>query len=241
VNCDAARLAIGADPDSATPELEHHLSGCSACGAYQKEMRTLEAKLRQALASTPAEVIDTALVRSRGRASPRRGLTPSRGWALAATIVAAIAAALLLWGLRPPTSLAADVIHHVDGEPQSWSSTSPVGSQPVERLLAAAGVTLADPEEVVYARMCRFRGHEVPHLVVTVDHRPYTVMILRFESVPTAQHFNEGGYAGMIVPIASGSTASGSTASGSIAIVGLGAADVDGVARDIERQLRVLR
>lgn len=223
MSCDEARLLIGADPDAHAAELEQHLSACTDCRRFRDEMCALEPKIRKALETLPtgSSLSAQPVPRAHSRA-------PARLWALAATVVAALAAVLILWGLRPPTSLAADVVRHVDGEPQSWSESQPVGVQQVVHILHAAGVELADPSNVVYARTCRFRGHDVPHLVVLVDHRPYTVMVLRFESLRERQHFNEGGYAGMLVP----------TASGSLAILGLGAADVDAAARDVIRQLR---
>lgn len=226
MNCDEARLLIGADPDAHGAELEQHLSGCADCRRLRDEMRALEPKVRRALETLPT---DSSVWAQTVPRAPSRA--PARLWALAATVVAALAAALLLWGLRPPTSLAADVVRHVDGEPQSWSGSQPIGAQQVVYVLQAAGVELTDPSNVVYARTCRFRGHDVPHLVVLVDHRPYTVMVLRFESLREPQHFNEGGYAGMLVP----------TTSGSLAILGLGAAEVDAVAREVFRQLRFVK
>lgn len=235
MNCEAARLLIGADPDVLTTELEAHLSTCEACATFQTEMRQLERDVRRALEGSPA--IPVALSAS---ASPQYGRrrppgsaptrSPQRQWALAATFLAGIGAALLLWSLRPAPSLAADVIAHVDGEPASWAGTPGLNPAAVERVMRAAGVVLSNASEVVYARTCRFRGHEVPHLVVQVDHRAYTVLVLRFERVQSPQRFEEGGYTGVLLP----------AAGGTLAILGLGAADVDRVAAQVNRDVRWL-
>jgi Protein of unknown function (DUF3379) len=53
VNCDEARLLIGADPSSVTPELMEHLDGCAACAQFRREMLALEGNIRIALHEPP--------------------------------------------------------------------------------------------------------------------------------------------------------------------------------------------
>jgi hypothetical protein len=131
-----------------------------------------------------------------------------RLFAVAASIAAALVAAFTLWLSRPPESLAAEIITHVEGEPNSWYKTQPVGADRLEAVLRKSGVKLGtgmDP--VVYANSCWFRGHFVPHFVVTTEHGPVTVMILLNEKVDAAQQFNEDGYSGLLVPAHTGSVA----------------------------------
>ncbi len=62
-------------------------------------------------------------------------------------------------------------------------------------------------EPIVYASSCWFRGHFVPHVVVTTKHGPVTVMILLHEKITATQQFNEDGFAGLLVPAHTGSVA----------------------------------
>ena len=62
-------------------------------------------------------------------------------------------------------------------------------------------------EPVVYASACWFRGHFVPHMVVTTKNGPVTVIILKNETIPAEQQFSENGYSGLLVPARTGSVA----------------------------------
>ena len=75
-------------------------------------------------------------------------------------------------------------------------------------MLRKSGVNLGPGmPPVVYASSCWFRGHFVPHVVVTTKDGPVTVMILQHEKVNAAQQFNEDGYSGLLVPARTGSVA----------------------------------
>ena len=128
--------------------------------------------------------------------------------ALAASVVTAMVAALTLWLSRPPPTLAAEVVKHVEGEPNSWSMTEPLQSAQISAVLRKSGVKLGPGMlSIVYASSCFFRGHFVPHFVVMTEDGPVTVMILLHETVSAPQHFNEDGFTGMLVPAANGSVA----------------------------------
>ena len=71
---------------------------------------------------------------------------------------------------------------------------------------------------VSYAQSCFFRNHDVPHLVVQTEQGPVTVMVLAHENLKKAEHFNEQGYRGMIVPM---------PGHGSVAIITRGASVPD--------------
>ena len=215
MNCQEARLLIGADPRAEQPALEEHLRECDACRQFRREMRTLESDLRRVLqgsepaltATSTGGTIGIRPIHARPRHSgPARFMRPSR-WALAASLLALAGAGLLLWALQPSATLADDLVAHVNGEPGSWSSTQPPSATRVQAILRAAGVSLDGSEDVIYARTCPFRGREVPHLVVRTADGPYTVMILPDRSVHHLEHFSEGGYMGELVPARGGTLA----------------------------------
>jgi hypothetical protein len=107
-----------------------------------------------------------------------------------------------LWLAAPRASLADQVVAHMAGEPQAWLRTD--AAVPDERLAAVlrdAHVELLPGAGIVsYAQDCEFRGRLVPHLVVQTELGPVTVMVLAHEFVPRAQHFDEQGYRGVILP-----------------------------------------
>ena len=128
--------------------------------------------------------------------------------AFAASVAAALVVGGVLWLSRPPESLAAEIVTHVEGEPNSWQKTEPLSAEKLDALLHKTGVNLGPGMlPVVYASSCWFRGHYVPHVVVTTKDGPVTVMILQHEKVNAAQQFNEDGFSGLLVPARTGSVA----------------------------------
>jgi hypothetical protein len=209
-----------------------HLATCPECQAYREEILALNAKIQQALeldwrkvqpaappsappwatgaqpaALPPAVRSNVTPFRRKTRAAVAKHPRP-RLFAFAASVAAGVLVALTLWLSRPPETLAAEVVTHVKGEPNSWSQTQPVSAGKLEAVLRKSGVRLgAGMQPVVYASSCWFRGHFVPHFVVMTKDGPATVMILRNEKVAAAQQFNEDGYSGLLVPAGAGSVA----------------------------------
>jgi len=219
VNCQDARLLIGAEPWATSRELAVHLQDCHACAEFQLEMVALEANIRRALEEPPSVVRR----RRRPAVQPR--------WALAASLVLAVMATLAIWALRSENTLAHEVVAHVVAEPQSWVGIDAVSDAALSDVLHNSGVVLdATPYSVVYARSCWFRGHYVPHLVVRTAHSLATVLILRNETVDKPQSFHEDGLSGVIVP----------SAHGSIAVLAAGSVQLDDVAQQMRLAVRPL-
>jgi Protein of unknown function (DUF3379) len=196
VNCQEARILIGAEPCASSPELAAHLAACHACTDFQLEMVALEANIRRALEQAPVRI----------RARPRLPVQPR--WLVAASLLLAFLATLGVWAFRSEDTLAHEVVAHVIAEPQSWTGMDAVPEFELTDVLRKSGVILAaTPYSVVYARSCWFRGHYVPHMVVRTAHSLATVLILRNESVGTRQSFHEDGLSGVIVPSTHGSIA----------------------------------
>jgi hypothetical protein len=221
MNCEQARLQIGADPSATTPALEEHLQSCAACAGFRQEMRVLDTEIRRALAQPP--VVATR----RQRLSKPRW----REWALAASVLLAITALLGVWLLRPSDTLARDVVAHVQGEPDSWLATQHVSSGEIAAALRGAGIELElTSDRITYAHSCWFRGHYVPHLVVQTAQGPTTVMILRHEHVSARRSFQESGMTGIIVP----------AGAGSIAVLARGGGNLDAIAGQMQQDVRWL-
>ena len=82
----------------------------------------------------------------------------------------------------------------------------------------------------MFGETCFFRGRLVPHLIVRTTEGPVTVMILPEERVGAPEHFDEGGYRGVVIP---------DNDHGSIAVLSRAQLDADRPAREILNALHV--
>lgn len=240
MNCERARLLIGAEPYVTPAELAEHLATCAECKQFQTEMVSLENDLRRALDGLPGTAVTpvagaatagnvTPFRTPQETPSPAQAPAPARrrpfqrsGWAVAASVLAV--ATLSIWIFRPTNTLAHEVVLHVDHEAASWNSSTPVDAQNLQGILAKSGVTLkVTSSDVTYARTCYFRGHFVPHLVMSTTEGPVTLLALPDEQVQARESFQEGGYSGVIVP----------AAHGSIAVLARNGANIDAVANKL--------
>ncbi|MBS0367439.1 MAG: DUF3379 family protein [Proteobacteria bacterium] len=263
MNCTEARLAIAAEPAASSAELEEHLRSCAACQQFRREVRALEADIARALALGPP--LPRSAARATPGASPAHAAGPLasasaaaplarviplpqanrktrrapawRPWAMAASLVLAVALGTALWLGRPADTLAHDVVVHVRGEPDSWLAKQQVSVAGIDHALRANGVELGIlPARITYAHSCFFRGHYIPHLVVQTTSGPVTVLILKHEQTRGTQRFSEHGLSGIIVPAAQ---------SGSIAVLaqdraGTAAAAVAPAAAQMQRETQWL-
>jgi len=241
MNHNEARLLIGAEPHAPpSPELSEHLGGCAECSRFQHEMVALDANIRRALEGAPAGAASAPAVAAPTPASvtPITGARKApkerptnvwSGWALAASV--AVVSVLVIWAVRPSETLAHDLVAHVEYESDSWTRKQPAPSATVTDTLAKAGVALdMSSDKVMYARTCLFRGHMVPHLVVSTSQGPVTVLVLPDEKVAHRTNFHEDGMTGVITP----------APHGSIAVLALGTANVDAVAEQVQQSVRWL-
>ena len=141
---------------------------------------------------------------------------PQRWFALAASVLLAIALGAV-WLASPQPSLAAAVVDHVQHEPDAMVATeSRVTADELSDVLHRAGMRLkSGARSISIARTCLFRGSTIPHLVVQTREGPITVLVLPREHVESAQHFAEEGYQGTILPSGPGAIAI-ITASGTV-------------------------
>jgi hypothetical protein len=191
MNCQEARLLIGADPGADDPRVAEHIAQCAQCARYRQELRDMDRLVSAALR------VDFATAAPRAAPSSQRPI-----WAVAAGLVVVLVGALA-WLLNPRDTFAAQVVDHVNGEAFSLVRTSqPADAAKLAGILSHSGIRLT-PEALLvpYAAGCEFRGHVGPHLVVQTEHGPVTVMVLA-EETPRGkpERFDEGGYRGVVVP-----------------------------------------
>jgi len=203
MSCDEYRRAILADPHGVSAEMRSHAAGCADCTRYTEQVQRFEDRLDRALRVDMASgVHDRGLLGLRTR--PGRSTRVRRQWlAAAASLLLASVVAGSLWLAAPGSSLAADVVDHMAGEPEAWSRTAvPVPQPQLEAVFSESHMRLkANAGLVTYASSCLFRGHQVPHLVVQTAAGPVTVMVLTHEATRGQQRFHDHGYQGVIEPV----------------------------------------
>ena len=196
MNCQEARLLIGADPGADDPQVAEHVAGCAECARFRQELRDMDRVVAAALR------VDFDAAAPRAAPASRRPL-----WAMAASLVVVLVGAVA-WLLNPRDTFAAQVIDHVNGEAFSLVRTSQAAdSAELADILSRSGIRLkSDAVLVSYAAACEFRGHIVPHLVVQTERGPVTVLVLAEEPAKgKSEHIDEGGYEGVVVPAPRGS------------------------------------
>ncbi len=222
MQCARYRQAIMARPRDSDPALEEHRESCAECKLFTERLLRFEARLERALgvavpAPGPTAHADMAaqaegappvsgrVVALRPRPARTRGIPAGRkSWlAVAASVLVAVVVAGGLWLGIPGSSLAADVVAHMRGEPQAWRRTAaPVPETALQTVLRDSHMRVTDSAGIVsYASSCGFRGHQVPHLVIQTESGPVTVMVLVHEKGTKPVQFEEQGYRGVIVPV----------------------------------------
>ena len=230
MNCSDVHLALGAEPSATSPELDAHVRECAACAQFRSEMLRLDEQIRRALT-----VEIPPLERGPQPATypvAKKTATYGRSWALAASVLLAVAVVLVMWGALPSHSLAADVVSHVVSETIEQPLAGPVDENTVRGVMKQAGLRLdpIDPS-IVFMRTCFIRGRLVPHFMVRTADGMATVMILPDEHVKAAERFEGSGYKGVLIPDAH---------RGTIALLSRANVDLDHYAGEIRRAVHPL-
>jgi hypothetical protein len=233
--CIEFRRTVGADPGRRDPALLRHRLECRGCGEFAQGVEQLDRALARAFAVPLPEGLAHRVVLRAESASrwPRPSLAVAAGIGLLAVGVAVGA----LWQRNPvaisPGTLAVDVMAHAHHEPGSWQPTlEPVALTRLRGVLERGEVELLDQARlgpVSYARICRFRGREVPHLTVQSSAGPAMVLLLPGETLDRELPLAEDGLRGVVVPVGGGS----------IAIVAADPAAVAAVQRRLESAVRL--
>jgi hypothetical protein len=207
MDCIEYRRSILADPHGRNPDMRSHRESCVECAQFTEQLLRFENRLERAvridIPSLRADRPPPPRDRS-PRFAPPTFARPARWQAIAASVLLAALVAGALWLSVPDRSLAAQVVNHMAGEPQAWLRTdTPVPPTELKGVLRDSHLWLEQRAGIVsYAQSCLFRGYRVPHLVVQTESGPVTVMVLVHESAAKYVQFDEGGYRGVILPVA---------------------------------------
>jgi hypothetical protein len=207
MTCLEFRRRVGAEPFAADAAIEAHRRECAPCARHQDELRAMDGLIQRALEVNP----------------PPRAWRP-RFFAIAASLVAGVAVALVVLVAVPRAAIAREVVSHVLHEPGATGSAASLPPASVAAVLDPSGMRLRDSAGTVsFAARCAFDGRVVPHLVVQRPGGPVTVLVLAHRSIARPVRFSERGYAGVVLP----------APRGAIAVVGQDVADLDAVAQQV--------
>lgn len=213
MNCEQFRTLVGAEPNTTRPDVLAHAEQCAECARYREQMQSMDRLIYRALS-----------VDVQAAAAPSLPQSNLRAWRMAASVLitAILVAFTSIWLLTPRDTFAAEVIAHVQEEPDSLLITSDtVSDARLKKILGAAGLRLKPGvAHVSYAAPCHFRGRLSPHMVVQTGQGPITVLVLPEEPSRPREHIGEEGFQGVVLP----------APRGVIVVLGIGA-PVDEVAQ----------
>jgi hypothetical protein len=216
MNCNDYKEAIAADPSEAFDGGAAHASECESCCSYGEEMRKLDDKIAQALSINvpdfkmpdfPVIEADTNVVNLPfGRKA--RMTMPSWIGLAASFAIAAVFAARILGGGTEYSSLAEEVVAHLDHEPRALRVlTTPVSTRTLNNVVGSDVADLGGVGLITYARTCPIHGKQVPHLVIQGAKGPITLLLMPDEEIDGPVTLTGEGIKGVIIPVGHGSIA----------------------------------
>ena len=202
MNCLEFHRAKLADPRRLAPEAQAHLAQCAACRAFATSVDESERELAQALAvRVPEGLADRVLLRTRGG---RRGW---QAWALAASLVLAVALGAGMLFYEPPASqrYARQAIEHVAMEPESFTTVRDPDARELARLIRVSGGTLKAPLGAIrYVQLCPVDKGTALHIVFDTPEGLATLLIVPGQSLRRLEHAASGGWAALARPAGHG-------------------------------------
>lgn len=216
MNCNDYQSAIAANPSSTPEGGEAHVANCEACSAFREAMLTLDARIAAAMkiAVPPLDmpdlsVIGDSVVALPVKDKPRFGMPAWIGIAAAFALAAVISLQLIGTGPVERSTLAEQVLEHLDHEAGSRVVTSVSVSE--ERLHSVVDESVETVEDsiglVTYARSCEINGRSIPHLVIQGEKGPITLLLMPDEMITEAIRLDGEGVNGVILPVGKGSIA----------------------------------
>lgn len=209
MNCLDVRRELATTPSALCAGAREHLEQCPRCAALAGAARREEARLRQAMEVPVPEGLEERVV-LRQRLHRRRQRRTATRWALAASVVLALAAA---WQLRPEPleqRVVASVADYVSAR------AAPLGATVDQTMEPAALAAMTRPfglhldeslGAVREARPCVIRDRQGLYLVVDGEKGPVVVLVLPEEPVERRVRFRVDGRQGLLVPCPRGGLA----------------------------------
>ena len=203
MNCLEFRREKLADPRRLSSEARSHADGCPTCAAFAREVDEAEPALDRALRTpVPEGLAERIIFRS------RRPRPAWRAWALAASLVVALAVGFFLGTSRQPGQ--ADIyarlaIEHVVMEPESLSTISAADAQGFQAAIQTFGGNVKElPGKIRYVRLCPVEDGYGWHVVFETPQGLATLILVPGKRLPRLETASAGGWNALARPVRGG-------------------------------------
>ncbi len=201
MNCLEFRREKLADPRRLSSEAQAHAGGCPTCTAFSREVEEIERALDSALlAPVPEGLADRIIFQS------RKPLPSWRVWALAATILVAVAVGLAFWSTeKGAQEYARLAIEHVLVEPESLTTVRNADPDAFRAVVQNFGGSVKDlPGPIRYIRLCPIEDGFGWHVVFDTPEGPATLFIVPAKAPKAVQSVSAGGLFASVHPVQGG-------------------------------------
>jgi hypothetical protein len=197
MNCLEFRREKLADPRRLAPETNAHASGCPACAAFAREVDESERALDRALmVRVPEGLADRIIFQS------RRPRAAWRAWALAATVLVAVALGFYSWERQAKANEYARLaIEHVVTEPESLAVMRNPDADAFRAVVQNFGGSVKDmPGRIRYIRLCPFGDSFAWHVVIETPEGLATLFLVPGKNPPALQAASVDGWSAVVEP-----------------------------------------
>lgn len=200
MNCLDFRREKLADPRRLSAQAKAHAEGCPACTAFAREVDESERALDRALQTpVPEGLAERIIFRSR---KPRAAW---RAWALAATVVLAVALGAVFVQNRNADQYARLAIEHVVLEPESLTTVRNADPEAFRAVVQSFGGTLKDlPGKIRYIRLCPVEEGFGWHVVFETPEGLATLVLVPGKQMPRLETATLGGWDALARPVRGG-------------------------------------
>lgn len=223
MKCDDYKQAIAADPAESFADGAGHVAACSSCADYKAEMLALDESIAKALSFDVSglrmpelpeldgedENVVNLPFKRKARITMPSWVGIAAGFALAAFLGVQFLATDITNDADKDQLLAAQVLAHLDHEPQALLPTNAVVAK--ERLAAVVNDDVGTMDRniglVTYAMSCVINGRTIPHLVIQGEKGPITLLLMPDEMVSMPVPLMGESINGVILPVGNGSIA----------------------------------
>lgn len=209
VNCLEFCRRLYVNPYDRDPALARHRAECESCSQWHGDLLGGERQLKQAVdVPVPPDLAARILLRQTFLRIRRPRPTMRSAVALAASFLLGFGVAGALFWTGPTSSLARDLLSHVDELGYVLESKEPIGDAAAVALLDWMGADVRGRiGDVQFANLCTLRDHRVAHLVIAGTAGPVTIMIMPAERIRSPTRIEDGHRRGRIAPYRGGALA----------------------------------
>ena len=209
MNCLEFRRSIMVEPGRQETEVLVHVDGCKTCASFFREQLAFEENLRDVAMTPVPDKLASRILLHQGTNISRQQTHQRRWYAVAASIVLAIAVIIGVEQQTVPMSVAQLVMTHINDEPQHLKDQLNIQQPELDKVLADIGLRVSTSlGRVNYVGGCTIRNNEKgAHVVLQGKKGMVTVLFMPGETVTARTQVEGGRFRGIIFPAKYGSVA----------------------------------